>query len=86
MPLNGVPLSIISNRGSQFKYWFWRSFQRGLGTQVKLSTALHPKTDCLEDCTIKTLKDILRSCIIYFNGNWVDHFPLVEFSYNNSFR
>jgi len=40
--LHGVPVSIISDRGAQFTAHFWRSFQRGLGTQVNLSTAFHP--------------------------------------------
>ncbi|XP_069144375.1 uncharacterized protein [Solanum lycopersicum] len=34
--LHGVPTSIISGRGTQFTANFWRSFQKGLGTQVKL--------------------------------------------------
>ncbi|XP_015060243.1 uncharacterized protein LOC107006122 [Solanum pennellii] len=43
--LHGVPTSIISDRGAQFTANFWRSFQKGLGTQVNLSTAFHPQTD-----------------------------------------
>ena len=39
--LQGIPLSIISDRGAQFTSWFRRSFQKGLGTKVKLSTAFH---------------------------------------------
>ncbi|XP_070020323.1 uncharacterized protein [Nicotiana sylvestris] len=31
--LHGVPISIISYRGAQFAANFWRSFQKGLGTQ-----------------------------------------------------
>ena len=37
----GITLSIISDRGAQFTSWFRRSFQKGLGTKVKLSTAFH---------------------------------------------
>ena len=33
------PLSIITDRGSQFASRFWVSFQKGIGTQVKLSTS-----------------------------------------------
>ena len=33
--LHGVPLFIISDRGLQFTSCFWKSFQKGLGTQVK---------------------------------------------------
>ena len=40
--LHGISLSIISDRGTQFTSQFWRSFQRGLVTQVKLITAFHP--------------------------------------------
>ena len=40
--LHGVPLSIISDRGPQFTSHFWKSFQKGLGTQVNLSTTFHP--------------------------------------------
>ena len=43
--LHGVPLSIISDRGTQFTSHFWRLFQRALGTKVQLSTAFHPQTD-----------------------------------------
>ncbi|KAH0692437.1 hypothetical protein KY285_019534 [Solanum tuberosum] len=43
--LHGVPLSIISDRGPQFTSHFWKSFQKGLGTQVNLSTTFHPQTD-----------------------------------------
>ena len=40
-----IPLSIISDRGAQFTSHFWRSFQKILGTQVKLSSAFLPQTD-----------------------------------------
>nr|GEV69241.1 putative reverse transcriptase domain-containing protein [Tanacetum cinerariifolium] len=36
--------------------------------------------------TIQTLKDMLRACVINFGNGWVKHFPLVEFSYNNSYH
>ena len=41
--LHGVPLSIISNRGTQFTSHFWKAFQKGLGTQVHLNTVFLPK-------------------------------------------
>ena len=36
--------------------------------------------------TIQTFEDMLRSCIIDFKKNWDEHFPSVEFSYNNIFH
>ncbi|GKB84154.1 putative reverse transcriptase domain-containing protein, partial [Tanacetum coccineum] len=36
--------------------------------------------------TIQTLKDMLRACMIDFGKGWVNHLPLVNFSYNNSYH
>ena len=54
--LHWTPLSIISDRVAQFTFRFWKAFQKGLGTQVKLSTAFHPPTDDQVECTIHTLE------------------------------
>ena len=43
--LHGVPISIISDRGSLFSSLFWKAFQHGLGTLLDMSTAFHPQTD-----------------------------------------
>ncbi|PON47833.1 hypothetical protein PanWU01x14_241430, partial [Parasponia andersonii] len=32
------------------------------------------------------LEDILRCCVLDFGGNWNDHLPLVEYSYNNRYQ
>ncbi|WMV58132.1 hypothetical protein MTR67_051517 [Solanum verrucosum] len=84
--LHRVPLSSISDRGTQFTSQFWKSFQMGLGTHVKLSTTFHPQTDGKAERTIQTLKDMLRVCVNDFKGNWDDHLPLIEFAYNNSYH
>nr|GFA56655.1 putative reverse transcriptase domain-containing protein [Tanacetum cinerariifolium] len=36
--------------------------------------------------TIQTLQDMLRACALDFRKGWVNHLPLVEFSYNNSYH
>ncbi|WMV47322.1 hypothetical protein MTR67_040707 [Solanum verrucosum] len=84
--LHGVPVSIISDRGAQFTAQFWKSFQKGLGSKVNLSTAFHPQIDGQAERTIQTLEDMLRACVIDFNDNWDDHLPLVKFAHNNSYH
>ena len=32
------------------------------------------------------LEDMLRACVLEFQGKWEDDLPLVEFSYNNSYQ
>ncbi|WMV54862.1 hypothetical protein MTR67_048247 [Solanum verrucosum] len=84
--LHGVPLSIFLDRRTEFTSHFWKSFQKGLGTKVKLSTTFHPQTDGQAECTIQIIEDMLRACVIDFKGNWDDHLPLIEFAYNNSYH
>ncbi|GKG28558.1 putative reverse transcriptase domain-containing protein, partial [Tanacetum coccineum] len=51
-----------------------------------MSTAYHPQTERQSERTIQTLEDMLRACAIDFGKGWVNHLPLVEFSYNNSYH
>nr|GEX92391.1 retrovirus-related Pol polyprotein from transposon 17.6 [Tanacetum cinerariifolium] len=44
------------------------------------------ETDGQSERTIQTLEDMLRACAIDFGKGWVSHFPLVEFSNNNSYH
>ncbi|GJZ22680.1 putative reverse transcriptase domain-containing protein [Tanacetum coccineum] len=62
------------------------SLQKALGTNLDMSTAYHPQTDGQSERTIQTLEDMLRACVIDFGKGWVNHLPLVEFSYNNSYH
>nr|GFA94356.1 putative reverse transcriptase domain-containing protein [Tanacetum cinerariifolium] len=59
---------------------------KALGTNLDMSTTYHPETDGHSDRTIQTLEDMLRTCVIDFGKGWVNHLPLVEFSYNNSYH
>ncbi|GJW79464.1 putative reverse transcriptase domain-containing protein [Tanacetum coccineum] len=83
---HGIPLSIIYDRDPRFTSNFWMSLQNALGTNLDMSTAYHPQTDRQSERTIQTLKDMLHACAIDFGKGWVNHLPLVEFSYNNSYH
>nr|GEY92946.1 putative reverse transcriptase domain-containing protein [Tanacetum cinerariifolium] len=83
---HGMPVSVISDRDSLFTSRFWVSLQKALGTQLDLSTAYHPEMDGQSERTIQTLEDMLRACVIDFRSSWDKYFPLVEFSYNNSYH
>ncbi|GJR25738.1 putative reverse transcriptase domain-containing protein [Tanacetum coccineum] len=51
-----------------------------------MSTAYHPQTDGQSERTIQTLEDMSCACMIVFGKGLVNHLPLVEFSYNNSYH
>nr|GFC28143.1 putative reverse transcriptase domain-containing protein [Tanacetum cinerariifolium] len=81
-----IHVSIINDRDPRFALNFWRSLQNALGTRLDMSTAYHPETDGQSKRTIQTLEDLLRTCAIDFGKGWVNHLPLVEFSYDNSYH
>nr|GFB18917.1 putative reverse transcriptase domain-containing protein [Tanacetum cinerariifolium] len=83
---HGIPVSIICDHDPRFASRFWRTLHKALGTSLDMSTAYHPETDGQSERTIQTLKDMLRACVIDFRKGWVNHFPLVEFSSNNSYH
>ncbi|GKD86347.1 putative reverse transcriptase domain-containing protein, partial [Tanacetum coccineum] len=60
--------------------------EKALGTSLDMSTAYHPQTDEQSERNIQTLEDMLRAGVIDFGKGWVNHLPLVEFSYNNSYH
>nr|GEY76858.1 putative reverse transcriptase domain-containing protein [Tanacetum cinerariifolium] len=76
---------LTNDRDPRFASNFWRSLQNALGTKLDISTAYHPETDGQSERTIQTLEDMLRACAIDFGKGCVNHFPLVKFSYNNSY-
>lgn len=84
--LHGVPVSIVSDRDPRFTSRLWPSIQRALGMSLNTSTTFHPQTDRQTKRTIQILEDLLRACILEFGGNWEDHLPLMEFTYNNNYQ
>ncbi|GJT65745.1 putative reverse transcriptase domain-containing protein [Tanacetum coccineum] len=83
---HGIPVSIIFDRDSRFASHFWRSLKKALGTNLDMSTAYHLQTDGQSERTIQTLENMLRAYAIDFGKGWVNHLPLVEFSYNNNYH
>ncbi|KAG8481030.1 hypothetical protein CXB51_025733 [Gossypium anomalum] len=84
--LHGVPVLIISDRDPRFTLRFWQKLHKALGTRLNFSTAFHPQTDGQSERVIQILEDMLRGCVIDFQGSWEDYLPLEEFAYNNSYQ
>ncbi|CAN0881699.1 Transposon Ty3-I Gag-Pol polyprotein, partial [Linum grandiflorum] len=83
---HGVPKTIISDRDPSFTSHFRQSLQRAMETRLNFSTTYHPQTDGQSERTIQTLEELLRSCVLEFDGPWIRDLPLVEFAYNNSYN
>lgn len=84
--LHGVPVSIVSDRDARFTSKFWKGLQNAFGTSIHLSTTFHPQTDGQTERVNQIMEDMLRACVIDFQGTWENHLPLIEFAYNNSYQ
>ena len=84
--LHGILVSIISDRDLRLTLRFWGKLQETLGTRLNFSTTFHPQTDGQSERVIQVLEDMLRSCVIDYEGSWDRHILLVEFVYNNNFQ
>ena len=67
--LHGVPVSIVSDRNPRFTAYFWKSFQKAMGTRLTMSTAFHTQTDGQSERTIQVLEDMLRACVLDHKGS-----------------
>ena len=67
--LHGAPRSIVSDKDPTFTSKFWESLQKAMGTQLRFSTAYHPQTDGQSERMIQVLEDMLRACVIDFEGS-----------------
>ncbi|XP_056688567.1 uncharacterized protein [Spinacia oleracea] len=84
--LHGVPSSIVSDRDPRYQAAYWKKLQKALGTKLNFSAAFHPATDGQTERTNQIVEDMLRACILDFQGTWEKFLPMVEFSYNNSYQ
>ena len=84
--LHGVPTSIVLDKDPWLTSHFWGSLQGALGTKLHFSIAFHSQIDRQLERTIQILEDMLRACMLEFKGNWDEHLPLIEFTYNNSYH
>lgn len=84
--LHGVPKEIISDWDPLFTSHSWSAFLKAVGMEIKLSTMYHPHTNGQGELTIQVLEDLLRACTLDWGGDWEQHLPLVEFTYNNPYQ
>jgi transposase InsO family protein len=80
----GLPLSIISDRGSIFVSEMWRELFTKLGTSLLFSTAYHPQTDGQSEATNKYLQTMLRFFVNERQDDWSQFLGEAEAIINNS--
>ncbi|KAA3470424.1 DNA/RNA polymerases superfamily protein [Gossypium australe] len=70
--------------------WKWErvtmDFVSGLPLMPSKKYSIREISDGQSERVIQILEDMLRGCVIDFQGSWEEHLLLVEFAYNNSFQ
>ena len=80
----GLPDSIVTDRGSLFTSKFWSSLCYFLGIKRRLSTAFHPQTDGQAERQNSTIEAFLRAFVNFEQNDWARLLPMAEFAYNNA--
>ncbi|MBW0563432.1 hypothetical protein O181_103147 [Austropuccinia psidii MF-1] len=81
---NGLPSSIVSDRGPLFVSSFWTNLCQQLKISRDLSTVYHPDTDGQTERVNQILEQYLGMYVSYQQDDWNTWLPLAEFAYNNS--
>jgi hypothetical protein len=84
---HGVPLNIVSDRGSVFTSQFMAELVRLLGTKQNLTTAFHPQSDGQTERVNRVLEDMIRHYVgALRHGEWDSCLVAAEFAINNSYH
>jgi hypothetical protein len=73
--LHRVLKTIISDQDSQFVTRFWEQLHASLGTHLIHSLAYHPQTYGQTERVNQILEDILRACVMEYQGSWDKNLP-----------
>ncbi|MBW0490582.1 hypothetical protein O181_030297 [Austropuccinia psidii MF-1] len=81
---HGLPVSIISDRGSLFGSSLWTNLCQQLKISRDLSTSFHAEPDGQTERVNQILEWYLWMYVSYHQDYWNTCLPLAEFSYNNA--
>ena len=83
-PLHGLPIQIISDRGTQFAAELFQEWCKLLGIESSMTTAYHPQADGQTERVNQTLEQYLRCYVDYNLDDWARLLSTAEFAYNNA--
>jgi hypothetical protein len=81
---HGLPDRIVSDRDSRFTGHFWQALWKAFGSDLCMSTSLHPQTDGQTEVANKSIQQYLRSFCEAEGKDWIKWLWIAEFSYNSS--
>jgi len=80
---HGIPVCIVSDRGTQFVSAMWTRICQLLGIVRRLSTAYHPQTDGSTEQKNQVVEAYIRAFVSYAQDDWTKLMPAAELALNN---
>jgi hypothetical protein len=80
---HGLPIAIVSDRGTQFTGDLWKKVCELLSIVRRLSTAFHPETDGSTERMNQNIEGYVRSYVDYFQARWAFLTAPAELAINN---
>jgi hypothetical protein len=80
----GLPLAIVSDRGSRFTSRLWKERWGLCGTSWNMATAYHQQTDGQSERQVRTLEESLRSFVNVAGNDWDERLVHIEIAHNTS--
>ena len=84
VPIFGLPMKVISDRGPQFTAALWKTFLRSMGCDRVLATSHHPQTDGLSERNVQTFIHLLRAYAMEVKDQWENYLPHFEMAINSA--
>ena len=81
---HGLPLPIVTNRGSLFTSKFWSSLCYFLGIKQRVSIVFNPQTDGQTERQNNMMEAYLRVFVNFEQNEWARLLPMAEFPWNNA--
>ncbi|XDV36908.1 hypothetical protein PO909_006622 [Leuciscus waleckii] len=81
--LHGLPMDVVSDRGSQFVSKFWQEFCKLLGATVSLSSGYHPQSNGQSERANQDLERMLRCLVAKNPSSWSQQLSMVEYAHNS---
>ena len=80
------PRSIISDQGSVSQSTLWKHLTHHIEAKSQTSTAYHPQTDGISECSNKSIIESLHMITDICGRMWADNIQRIAFALNNHVR
>jgi len=76
----------VLDRYQRFQACFGYTLRKAFGSKLNFSSSYHPGTNEKTERANQFLVDMLRACVLEFQGKWKDDLPLMELSDDNNYQ